>query len=177
MRRAWGRLGGQIGLACVALGILAIGLGWNGAAGVDFTQGQIPYLLSGGALGLALVILGAVLVVVQNSRRDRALLESQLRELNVAVARLANAVGGSVGAATNGHGDGAPDRVVLGRSSFHRPDCRLAEGKDLPMATVEIAEAEGLAPCRICNPVDLDSVESNSRRPMRPRLGTCGAAR
>src|SRR2546422_3532044 len=114
MRRAWGRLGGQIGLACIALGVLAIGLGWNGAAGVDFTQGQIPYLLSGGALGLALVILGAVLVVVQNSRRDRALLESQLRELNVAVARLANAVGGSVGAATNGHGEN-DGRVALGR--------------------------------------------------------------
>ena len=85
MRRTWGNLGGQLGLGCIAIGILIIGLAWNGAAGVDFVQGQVPYLLSGGFLGLALVVFGAALVVVQSNRRDRSVLEAQLRELNTAI--------------------------------------------------------------------------------------------
>jgi hypothetical protein len=143
MKQLWSKLGGQLGIGCVVAGLLAIGLAWNGAAGVDFVQGQVPYLLSGGAFGLGLIILGATFIVVQNSRRDRLALEAQLRELNGAMARLASSAGG-VG--TGG------DTVVMGRSSFHRPDCRLAQGKDLPAATVEEAMAEGLTPCRICNP-------------------------
>ena len=42
MRRAWAKLGGQLGLACIGIGLLLIGLAWNGAAGVDFVSGQIP---------------------------------------------------------------------------------------------------------------------------------------
>lgn len=141
-------------MGCIAIGLLAIGLGWNGAAGVDFSQGQIPYLLSGGAFGVGLIILGAALLIVQNSRRDRSLLEAQLAELNMAIARLASAIGAS--GATNGRASGAigagADLVAVGRTSFHRPDCRLAAGKDLSMVPLDTARAEGLNACRICNP-------------------------
>src|SRR5437588_8671455 len=153
MRQTWARLGGQLGLACIGVGLLVIGLGWNGAASKDFAQGQIPYLLSGGALGLGLVVMGAALVVVQNSRRDRAVLEAQLRELNNTIGRLANAIGGG---GIGGH-NGGP-QVVLGRSSYHRPECRLAQGKSLPASSIEAAEAEGLTACRICQPDELERV-------------------
>jgi len=156
MRRTWARLGGQIGLGCIAVGLLIIGLAWNGAASVDFVSGQIPYLLSGGALGLGLVVLGSAMIVVQNSRRDRSLIEAQLKELNTAIARLANAVGGGGPGAHNGGGP----QVVLGRSSYHRPDCRLARDKDLPVATIEAAEADGLSACRICTPDELERVKT-----------------
>ena len=155
MRRTWARLGGQLGLGFVALGLLLIALAWNGAAGVDFVSGQIPYLLSGGALGLGLIVLGAAMIVVQNSRRDRSIIEAQLKELNVAIARLANAVGGG---GPGGHNGGGRAQVVLGRSSYHRTDCRLAQGKDLPLASIETAEEEGLSPCRICQPDELERV-------------------
>jgi hypothetical protein len=157
MRRTWARLGGQLGLGFIAAGLLVIGLAWNGAASVDFVSGQVPYLLSGGALGLGLIVLGAAMIIVQNSRRDRSLIEAQLKELNAAIARLANAVGGGGAGAHNGGGL----RVVLGRSSYHRTDCRLAQGKDLPLATIEAAEEEGLSPCRICNPDELERVGAN----------------
>ena len=156
MRRTWARLGGQIGLGCIAVGLLIIGLAWNGAASVDFVSGQIPYLLSGGALGLGLIVVGAAMIIVQNSRRDRSLIEAQLKELNTAIARLANAVGGGGPGGQNGGGP----KVVLGRSSYHRLECRLAQGKDLPVATIEAAEADGLNPCRICTPDELESVTS-----------------
>jgi len=160
MRQLWPKLGGQLGSLCIALGFIVILLGWNGAAGVDFTQGQIPYLLSGGAFGLGLVVIGAVLIVVQNSRRDRARLESQLKELNAAVGRLANAVGslgGANGRSSTGAGRAPSNRdlVLVGRSSFHRPTCRLAAGKDLAETTVTLALAEGLTPCRICHPAEV----------------------
>jgi len=157
MRRTWARLGGQLGLGFIAAGLLLIGLAWNGAAGVDFVSGQIPYLLSGGALGLGLIILGAAMIIVQNSRKDRSLIEAQLKELNTAIARLANAIGAS---GPGGHNGGTAPRVVMGRSSYHRADCRLAKGKDLPMATVDAAEEEGLSPCRICNPDELERVDA-----------------
>lgn len=159
MRQLWPKLGGQLGSLCIALGLIVILLGWNGAASIDFTQGQIPYLLSGGAFGLSLVVIGAVLIAVQNSRRDRARLESQLRDLNDAVGRLANAVGSLGG--SNGRssrrtaGEAGAEVVVAGRSSFHRPSCRLAAGKDLRETTVALATAEGLSPCRICHPAEL----------------------
>jgi hypothetical protein len=157
MRRTWARLGGQLGLGLIAVGLLIIGLAWNGAASIDFVSGQVPYLLSGGALGLGLIVLGAAMIVVQNSRRDRSLIEAQLKELNTAIARLANAVGGGGSGAHNG---GSGPRVVMGRSSYHRPDCRLAQGKELPTATIEAAESEGLSPCRICNPNELERVSN-----------------
>jgi hypothetical protein len=157
MRRTWARLGGQLGLAFIAVGLLVIGLAWNGAASVDFVSGQVPYLLSGGALGLGLIVLGGAMVIVQNSRHDRSIIEGQLKELNTAISRLANAVGGGGPGAHNG---GGGPKVVLGRSSYHRLDCRLAAGKDLPTATIELAEEEGLSPCRICQPDELERVSS-----------------
>lgn len=158
MGRAWSRLGGQLGFACIALGLLLILFGWYGAAGLDYDQGQIPYLISGGIGGLALVITGAALLIVQNSRRDRSVVETQLRELNATMSRLGGLLGnGSPGAGdgravtTRPRGSDSPV-VAMGRSSFHRLDCRLAEGKDLPTGSIEAALDAGLTPCRICNP-------------------------
>ena len=52
-------LGGGLGLFIVALGLLAIGLGWNGMAGgggevngVPNLNAQLPWLLSGGILDM-----------------------------------------------------------------------------------------------------------------------------
>ncbi|MDQ1402116.1 MAG: hypothetical protein QOG03_432 [Actinomycetota bacterium] len=162
MKQTWSRLGGQLGMGCIGLGLLAIGIAWNGAAGIDFVQGQLPYLLSGGFLGLALVVLGAALIITQGGRRDRAMLEAQLRELNQSLGRLATAIGGPL--AANGGMSAAGisaisgDAVVVGQSSFHRPGCRLIDGKTLDTTTRNAAEAEGLSPCRVCRPDELETV-------------------
>src|SRR3954471_21950124 len=94
MKQFYAKLGGQIGLGCIALGLILIGLAWNGAAGVDFVSGQIPYLLSGGALGVSLVVVGTGLIVVEVSRKNRSAIESQLQELNNSIGRLTAALGG-----------------------------------------------------------------------------------
>ena len=89
-----GAFGGGLGLVVVAVGLLVIGIGWNGAAGaggeingIPTLSAQLPWLLSGGILGLGLVVFGAALVIVHNARVDRARLESKLDELVEAVGR------------------------------------------------------------------------------------------
>lgn len=69
------------GLVLVVAGFIALFLAWNGAAGLDYVQGQIPYLLSGGLVGLALVGAGLTVVNVQTRRADQAELLNKLEEL------------------------------------------------------------------------------------------------
>jgi hypothetical protein len=162
VRRRWAGMAGRIGLGLAVLGFLVILVGWNGAAGLDYVSGQIPYLLSAGAGGLGLVIVGAALLVAESNRRDRAVLERQLQELNASIARLAAATSAVAG---NGYGtqtasSGGRRRaqsqqamVVAGRTSFHVASCHLIEGRtDGIRMSRDDAVAEGLSPCRVCAP-------------------------
>jgi hypothetical protein len=165
VRRRWAGMAGRLGLGMAALGFLVILLGWNGAAGLDYVSGQVPYLISGAAAGLGLVVLGASLLLAESNRRDRAVLQQHLEELNSTIARLAAATSAVAG---NGHapttsGAGAGGRrrpqaagaqlVVAGRTSFHDPACHLVESRsDWVRMSRDDAEAEGLTPCRVCTP-------------------------
>jgi hypothetical protein len=165
VRRRWAGMAGRIGLGLSALGFLVILLGWNGAAGLDYASGQLPYLLSAGAGGLGLIIVGAALVVAESNRRDRAVLERQLDELNATLGRLSAATSavagnGAAPVATSPRrragasaATSVANLVVAGRTSFHDPACHLVEGRsDGVKMSREDAEAEGLVPCRVCNP-------------------------
>ncbi|MDP1819692.1 MAG: hypothetical protein Q8K58_07320 [Acidimicrobiales bacterium] len=69
------------GLALVVAGFIALFLAWNGAAGLDHVEGQIPYLLSGGLVGVGLIGAGLTVVNVQSRRQDHAELLGKLEEL------------------------------------------------------------------------------------------------
>jgi hypothetical protein len=69
------------GLALVVAGFVALFLAWNGAAGVDHVEGQLPYLLSGGLVGLGLIASGLVVVNVQTRRADQAELLNRLEAM------------------------------------------------------------------------------------------------
>jgi hypothetical protein len=49
------------GVALMALGLVAVVLGYLGASGTNDFSSQVPYLLSGGVLGLGLTVVGAAL--------------------------------------------------------------------------------------------------------------------
>jgi hypothetical protein len=49
------------GLAAMPIGVLLIVVGYIGASGTTDFSSQVPYLISGGVLGLGLIIVGAVL--------------------------------------------------------------------------------------------------------------------
>jgi hypothetical protein len=157
-------IGGGFGLAVIAIGLLAIGLGWNGMAGgggevngVPNLNAQLPWLISGGILGLALVVFGAAMIVVHNARSDRARLEAKLDELVQAVLRGATAkptAYPSEPAATAT----LRGTFIAGASAYHDPSCRLVQGReDVTFVTARQAAADDLKPCRVCKPTTVAS--------------------
>jgi len=142
---SFGQFGGRAGIGLAAVGLLAIAVGWNGAAGQLSILGQVPYIISGGLIGLALVILGAAMLVVQNAREDRALLEAKLD-------LLAEAFLEGQGRRADAPRD-LSGLVVAGSASYHQPGCRLVDGREQTdyLTPVEAA-GRGLKACRVCQP-------------------------
>lgn len=146
-----------VGGLLLPLGVVLVLLGWWGASHTVFVFEQVPYLLSGGVLGLALVITGGFIyfaywltLMVRESRLGRA-------ELTAALARVERLLeeGPSVGAAPRtARSAGTPaGRLVATRTGtmVHRPDCVAVDGKaDLREVT---AETPGLSPCKLCDPL------------------------
>lgn len=151
MQNNLGRLGGQLGVALCVVGFLVILLGWNGAASYNSVASQFPYLISGAAVGLAVVVVGAAMIVVQNQRTDRARVEAVLERLVAAVERQGAPGGGAGGAAALAGGVGG--YVIAGTTSYHQLDCRLHEARDeahvVPLVEIRTS---GLSPCRVCRP-------------------------
>lgn len=151
-----GRLGGKLGIAVCLLGFLVIYLGWNGAGSFNDIRQQFPYLISGGVAGVGLIIVGAALLLIESMRAERAELQATLLDLRDAIESMG---GGSAGLRSVDAGT-----VVVGASSFHRPACRLVEGRDdLDLVATADAEERGLAACRICNPDVADNGSSTRR--------------
>ena len=155
MNNRWSRVGGVLGIVYCIAGIVLIFLGWNGAASNDRVQSQLPYVVSGGIGGLALVIIGAALIVAHSLRTDRVELRGGIDDLRQSIDRLgttSTTVGsgsGTLAGATSAGGGS----VVAGPTSYHRPSCRLVQGH--PDATVmgrDEALASGRTPCRVCTP-------------------------
>ena len=145
----FGKFGGKAGLILAAIGLIAIGLGWNGAAGQLTLLGQIPFILSGGLIGLSLVILGAAMLVVQGAREDRARLEAKLDLLADAMI----AGGGSAPRIGGAAPEDASGLFVAGTASYHVPGCRLVDGREeTTYLTPAEARATDLKACRVCQP-------------------------
>lgn len=70
-----------VAVGLLAVGFLAVFLGWNGAAEKDFVAGQLPYVISGGIAGLGIIATGLALAVVDARRRDTAMLAAKLDRL------------------------------------------------------------------------------------------------
>jgi hypothetical protein len=132
----------------VAAGFVVMGLAWNGAASIDFAQGQIPYLISGGFVGLGLIIIGVGLMLFETGRRAGTKADRRISEIYDALSKISVSSNGQQPARQPAAGE-----VVIGASTYHRPTCRLVAGKEeVTYATVEAAAEQGLAPCRVCNP-------------------------
>ena len=144
---SFGKFGGKAGIVLAAVGLLVIGLGINGASGQLSVLAQVPYLISGGILGVALVILGAAMLIVQGAREDRSLLEAKLDLLAEAFLE---------GQGRQSKADAPGDLsglVIAGSASYHVPGCRLVDGRE-QTSYLTPAEARGqeLKACRVCQP-------------------------
>jgi len=147
------------GAAAMTLGLSLIFLGWYGAAHTPRLFEQIPYAVSGGIFGGALVVVGGFLYfgywltrIVHDGRR-------QTDQLTMALGRLENQLAtlASASATSNGHGPGkravpVPALVATATGTMvHRPDCPVVANRD---GIVAVADASGYRPCKICEPLD-----------------------
>lgn len=145
------RLARIFGMVFVTLGFILMGLAWNGAAGKNLIQSQFPYLLSGGIMGMSLVILGATLWMLSTIRGERQVLTEKVDEMIQLLSRNLARQGATVTGASAE--PGAEGHVVATKDAYHLPGCRVLEGKtNLTPLTVAQAGAEGLAACRVCSP-------------------------
>ncbi|MEJ7775373.1 MAG: hypothetical protein WKF72_11250 [Nocardioidaceae bacterium] len=153
MNNNLGRLGGQLGVLLCLIGFVAIFLGWNGAASKNVAMAQFPFLISGGVVGLAIVVIGAAMLIVQNAREDRARLEAILERL-VAAAEQSGSPRSSAGGAMSGAMGGAGGALVLaGSTSYHRLECNLpAAREEAHVIPIEDAFSRRMEPCRVCRP-------------------------
>ncbi len=121
---AWGRdralLVASAGL--VGFGICAILLGWYGASHSTLIEEQVPYLISGGLLGVALAIVGAVVffahwltVAIREARVHEAARHADHQELVTILRALGAAPDQEV--PSNGRARGAGAQRPLRRSS------------------------------------------------------------
>lgn len=85
-----------ISAALMVLGLAAILLGWIGAARTTLVEEQVPYLISGGLLGVAVATIGAVtlfahwLTVLIREDREREVVRRRDHEELVAALRALN---------------------------------------------------------------------------------------
>ena len=77
-----------VGIVLVVGGFLAFILGWRGAAGTLSVPLQLPYLVSGGIGGIALVAMGLALVNLASARRETARELAKLQSLVDEAARV-----------------------------------------------------------------------------------------
>jgi hypothetical protein len=158
-RWVWDSVRPVLGWILVALGLIALFLGWYGVSGEAVVAKQLPYLASGGLLGIALVVLGGRFMMIQDLRRDSGRLdrlETMVDELHAALLARADAPGrvahgqSNVQVTSNGHSD---YMVLPGGQSFHLPDCPMLEGKDKASRIKPMTAARrGLMPCPLCEP-------------------------
>jgi hypothetical protein len=83
-----------VSVALIAAGFLAIFLGYRGAARSLIVAEQLPFLLSGGVGGIALIVAGAGVLAVQSSRYWNARERQQLDRLVASAATLRRAQAG-----------------------------------------------------------------------------------
>jgi len=147
-----------IGGTMAAAGVVLVVLGWYGASQTSRVYLQIPYMISGGLLGVVLAVAGGCaylaswltrLVHEQQARTDEAIAAAQATA--AALERIEALLAGSAGRADAPVAtDGTVGLVATPSGKLaHRPSCAAVAGRaDLRPATIGPG---GLGACRMCD--------------------------
>jgi hypothetical protein len=140
-----------VGGILLPLGVLLVLIGWLGTARTPLVFEQVPYVVSGGLLGLALVVIGGFLYFSYwQTLVIRALRESS-SELTASLLRIESLL--AQGAPAPAPAPPAQDDLVATATGtmLHRPDCSVVVGRDRLRAVA--AGAPGMTPCSLCQPL------------------------
>lgn len=149
----------MVGWVLAGLGLIVIIVGWYGISGQALVAKQLPYLISGGLGGVALVGVGAALIGTERMRADAARVErleemvAELRSVLLVYPGNAAPPAGRGGRPdTAPRADGAPRADVAPRNNggaraesaassdgrvvalptgttYHQPSCTMVKGK------------------------------------------------
>ncbi|MGB8650302.1 MAG: hypothetical protein WCD35_06535 [Mycobacteriales bacterium] len=138
------------------LGLAVILLGWFGAAHSAYLFEQVPYLISGGLLGLGLVIVGGLVYFSSILSRSAAQQQRQGEEVAELLREIRDGLrerpaGTRRAPARNGR---APYVATKKGALLHRPDCLVVAGRD-DLRSVA-AQDSGFSACSLCAPFDVD---------------------
>lgn len=163
LRNTWQIVAGSL---LLPLGIGFILLAWSGAAHGRVDQQQIPYVVSGGLGGLAVVMIGCFFYWAHWLYRiyDQADLHHQeaMREQREMMRALIDALASPGGRPPAGSGAAATAATLTnGRvfvatttgSNFHTSGCPMVANRGANLRTVTEQEAEQMKPCRVCDPL------------------------
>jgi hypothetical protein len=147
----WSAIRPVLGWVLAALGALALFLGWYGVSGESLTAKQLPYLVSGGLTGIALVIVASAFLATEDVRRQLSQVDDLRRKVDDLYALFVEDLAGSVQTTSAAAAD-AVLALPVG-TSYHRPECNLVTGKAQAAAVDGRAvRARKLRPCRVCDP-------------------------
>jgi hypothetical protein len=145
------------GAVLVPFGFLVIILGWYGASHTGYVFDQIPYMISGGLIGLGLVLVGSFAYFAywltrmfhnQREQTDRTIAVLERLEARLVDAPVA---GGRGTASTSTRNGGAQFVATPTGSMFHLPDCTVVANR--PKLRKVRGDERGMEPCRLCDPL------------------------
>jgi hypothetical protein len=136
-------------LALLGAGVVFVILGWYGAAHTNILTEQIPYLISGGLLGMGLIIVAGVMVAGASQERSTDELRREIARAFAAMGSRAPDPGVHADTfSSNGH----HVFVVPGGRSYHVAGCPILEGKEgVKELQPAQASASGYAACKLCS--------------------------
>jgi hypothetical protein len=106
-----------LGVALVVVGWVALFLGWYQAGRQDLQTGQIPYVMSGGFGGWALLAMGALLIFLDVVRQIERRAHAHLRDLQRTLERIAESLGEPARPAAKAEDGARPPRKGAPRRS------------------------------------------------------------
>jgi hypothetical protein len=149
-----------VGGTLLPLGLVLVVLGWQGASHTVLTFEQIPYMISGGLLGLALVFAGGFVyfaywltLMVRENRLMRADLVAVLGRMENLMQDAALPAPAPRATSAGAAAKGRTGTLVATKTGtmMHRSDCVTVENRE-GLRTVT-ATTRGLTACALCDPL------------------------
>jgi hypothetical protein len=136
-------------VGCLFGGAVLLVVAWYDVSGTANLYQQLPYLVSAGFSGLALIMVGSALVIA--GRHDRV--ERRLAQLLDAISEPVGP-GSPASAETPGPLETAVGSllVVPAGRTYHRPGCLLLHDKQPVAADPSDIASGALTPCPVCDP-------------------------